>query len=267
MKFLFALFIFFLTNASASEFFDQFDHLKSEEWSLVCSLGENALQDEALSAVEMAQVHARLASSYFYLGDYESMKGHAHACQSIALDASSKQYLVRSLYLLSAYYRGNLLFSDAKGVISEALELTESDIEDCLKAKVFFNAGAAYADDPDGDPYQAIEYYQKALTLLDPISDDAYRTMIRMAKGWILLEKYEQAGETLSPLFQIDLEPRTSVHLQYVSAQINIAQNKRETALKQIDEALRCAEKLKMTVDIERLNKLKEELNCLIEDF
>lgn len=262
MKWLWFFFVFFLVNtsANASEFFDQFDLLKPQDWPTVCDLGEKALQDEFLSDPEKAQVHARLASSYFYLGDYESMIRHIQECRSIALDISSKKYLVRSLYLLSAYYRGNLLFKEAKATISEAIGLIESDVEDCLKAKVFFNAGAAHADDPCGNLFQAIDYYQKAINLLDSTSNDAYRTQIRMAKCWLVLKNYKEAWETLFPLFQVNLELRTYIHLQYVSAQVNVAQGEWETALTQISHALKSAEKLQMKVDIERLIKLKKEI-------
>lgn len=257
MRWLWSVFIFFIASAYSGEFFDQFDRLKSQDWPVVCDLGEKALQDDSLPNLEKAQIHARLASSYFYLGDYESMVRHVQECRSIALDLSSKQYLARALYLLSAYYRGNLLFEDARATISEAIELTESDIEDCLKAKVFFNAGAAHADDPFGDVFQAIYYYQKAINLFGEASDDAYRTQIRMAKCWLVLKNYREAWDRLSPLFQVDLKPRTHVHLQYISAQVNVAQGEWETALIRISHALEKAEKLQMKVDIERLIDLE----------
>lgn len=260
MKYLLPIFIFLTVSLSASRFFDQFEDLKSRDWHAICALGEKDLEDESLTDLEKAQICARLASSYFYLGEYESMKGYIEACRSIALDHSSKKYFIRSLYLLSAYYRGSSLFKEAREVIDEAMELLGSDVEDYLKAKVYFNAGAAYADDPSGDPLKAIEYYQKALTLLDRSSNDAHRVQIRMAKSHLLLKQHKKAWEALLPLFQVDLQPRTSVHLQYICAQIYIAEGDFEAALVEINEALSGAEELSMAADGERLNKLKSQI-------
>jgi len=260
MRFLYSLLLLFFTYAHANEFSTQFDQLKSQDWSLLCQLGEKALIEEKLTDLDMAQIHARLASSYFYLGEYDSMKTHIIACEKFALDLSSKQYLLRSLYLLSAYYRGKELFVEAQAAIEKALELINDGVDDCLKAKIYFNAGAAYADDPTCDPLQAISFYQKALTLFEQASSDAYRTQIRLAKSWLLLSNYEEAWTALTPLYQVDLEPRVSVHLLYVTAQLEMAQGNFDLALVRIEEALPLAKQLKMSRDIERLQQLRDLL-------
>lgn len=255
MKWIISLFLFWTIFIQAHEFFDRFDQLKVENWEELCRVGEKALEEDLLPE-EAAQIHARLASSYFYLGDYEAMKKHTLACQSLALDHDSQPYLIRSLYLLSAYYRGQKQFLVAQSTIQEALKLLTEEIDPCLKAKVFFNAGAAWADDPNGNPHQALAYYKNALALFESHSDDAYRTQIRLAKVYLLLGQNKQAWKIIFPLLEQTLEPKTTVHLLYVSAQLHLLEGNQVEALRLIEQALPLAEQLQMKVDVERLKTL-----------
>lgn len=255
MKYIIFTCFFWISLVQANEFFDRFDELKVENWEVLCCLGEKALEENLLPE-EAAQIHARLASSYFYLGNYDAMKKHAIACQSIALDQSSQLYLIHSLYLLSAYYRGQKEFQEAQSTIEKALQLITDEIPPCLKAKVFFNAGAALADNPNGNPHQALTYYEKALALLDSNSNDAYRTQIRIAKTYLLVGQNSQAWQILLPLFEETLEPKTNVHLLYVTAQLHLLEGNRQAALRLIQQALPLAEQLQMNVDIGRLKNL-----------
>ncbi|MCB1067331.1 MAG: hypothetical protein KDK56_04010, partial [Simkania sp.] len=69
MKWIISLFLFWTIFIQAHEFFDRFDQLKVENWEELCRKKEKALEEDLLPE-EAAQIHARLASSYFYLGDY-----------------------------------------------------------------------------------------------------------------------------------------------------------------------------------------------------
>ena len=183
------LFIVFSMPLYANFASESFQKNKHDQWKAIISEGNIALNNPETPLEEKAEINALLASTQFYLGNYAAMKTHINACETIALALNLNNYRIRSGYLLSAYYRIQQDFTQAKAVINQTLMYFNTETPDALKAKVYFNAGAAYADEPQGDIAKAIDFYQSSLHLLDPKTDDHHRTTIRLAKAYLLLNQ------------------------------------------------------------------------------
>ncbi|MEM7175695.1 MAG: glycoside hydrolase family 3 N-terminal domain-containing protein [Chlamydiota bacterium] len=247
-------------------FFSEFSLLKErEEWEMIRELGQKALADPSLDAVETAQIHARLASNAFYLGNYKEVKVHATSCQAIAKHFSDPSLWIRSLYLLSAHSRalGNLShdqtkFQEACKWIDQAIALLKEDSPMFLKAKVYFNAGAIFADDPNGNLDQAADYMSQAMDLFKRASckDDYIRAGIRKGKILLLQGNITDAMLLLTHLEPLIVQEKTRVHLLYVKAQILMAEGEKEEAKTVAEKAVIIAERLGMAVDKNRLEQL-----------
>lgn len=255
-------------------YFSKVEELKQDEdFRQMVLLGELALTDKNASFADLAKIHAQLASSYFYLGEHELCLEHANKCQLISEYLDDPNFLIRSLYLLSAHKRtqANLcskskeqaaLFDEAKSLIHKAIKYFDRCNCDFLKAKVLFNAGAAYSDDPNGDLEIAISWYQEAMALF--LSQDEYndysRTMIRLGKVWLLQHKYDELEKLLDQVDPLRLPKKTKVHYQYLEAQYYIALKSYSKASCVILSAIDIATELGMKTDLSRLNILLEQM-------
>ena len=246
------LFSISLFASHTLDFFHSFDTLKSENWKSLIDIGEKALKEKP-----DPKIHARLASTYFYLGKYEEMKSHIDACFFESLDEESDELLIRSLYLLSAYHRVNKNYSCAKQVIKKALTKARAHNQLNLLSKVLFNAGAVETDDPKGKVDLAQKYYEEALSYLTPDSDDAHRVQIRLGKVYLLKKEFYKLPALLSTLSKATLTTRTRVHFYYLSAQVALAKGALQEADRWIEQGLNLAKQLEMTQDYQRFESLK----------
>jgi tetratricopeptide (TPR) repeat protein len=236
-------------------YFSKVEELKlNEDFKQLVLLGELALTDKKATFTEVAKIHAQLASSYFYLGEHELCLEHANKCQLISEYLDEPNFLIRSLYLLSAHKRteANLcsdieeqreLFQESKSLIHKAIKYFNRCDCDFLKAKVLFNGGAAYSDDTNGDLEVAIRWYQEAADLFLSLEEhnDYYRTLIRLGKVWLLQHKYDDLTELLNKVDALKLPKKTKVHYQYLEAQYYIAIKKYLLANAIIFDALETA--------------------------
>lgn len=240
---------------SYTEKFNQcFDVLKRKDWETVIDLGEKALHEQ-----NDPRVHARLASCYFYLSRYDKMKEHIDLCLEQSLDDDSEELLIRSLYLLSAYYRSQEEFPEARRVIAKALSKARRLDNKPLLSKVLFNAGAADSDDPQGNLEYAKVCLEEGLTLLDPNTDDAHRVLIRLGRVYLLTKCTQAATLIVSKLSEETLVPRTQVHFYTFAAKVAQAKNNHEELAKYLSLGIDLAKQLKMQRDVERLESIKEE--------
>ena len=253
---------FFLLSSSTEDFFSSFDILKFKDWEKLTTLGEKALEEKG-----NPKIHARLATSYFYLGRYEEMKKHVDQCLEHSLDEESNDLLVQTLYLLSAYHRSQSSYTEARNVIEKALHKVRSLDNSVLLAKVLYNAGAAEEEDPKGNLDLAKQYFEEALTLHDPHSNDCHRVLLHLGKVHLLKNAPSVTTTILSKLSNEKLFPRTQAHFFSLSAQLALAKGNKEEATLFIDKGLALAEQLHMTTDIKRLKMLREQIHFSPNDL
>jgi len=257
-------------------YFTQVESLKKEEkWEEIISLGEKAFsyaeQENVITNEQKFELVDQLASTYFRLGLFAQGKEKAKALLSLGNTILQDEFLVNSLYKFSAIARGEAnitknkqqqkeLFAQAREFAQRALEICEISCANNapLKAKVSFNAGAAIADDPEGDYAKAVPIYQEAIKIFTDanLNDYRQRTLIRLGKLYLLLKNFDKSLEILEKLKSEDFEIRTKMHFEYSQAQVLFAKDRHEEALKIAQKGLKTAKKLLAKVDISRFHQL-----------
>lgn len=275
MKYL-ALFLIFFSSTlfaktnAVNTYLNSYQKLsEQEDWVSIIKLGEEALNTRKISSKQKAHIHADLASTYFYLGNYAT--GEIHALSSLHLSESLKykDSLIRSLYLLSAHKRaiGNTeneeAFIEAQTLIEKALHLIDSKTSIQLKGKVYFNAGAAYADAPKGNLELAVHYYGKAISCFQESHhiDSSYRSSIRLGKTLLLKGEIDASRKLADDIIEEECSQKTLTHLLYLKAQISIEDAQIKEAKGHVKKGIEIANKQGLTVDKNRFMLLKEEYN------
>ncbi|MBS0625319.1 MAG: hypothetical protein JSS32_04645 [Verrucomicrobia bacterium] len=255
-RFILGLLVYGSLWAGANDYFEAFPRLKkSEDWTAIVSLGQEALQ-ENLSPQEAMQIHGQLASTFFYQGNFQETENHAAKCLTFAFEAKDLEQEIHALYLLSAAARGQENFGAAKLFAAQALKKVGAGP---LRAKVLFNLGAAEADDPAGDLEKAKVSFQEAIGLYT-CPEDQSRTAIRLGKVYLLQGELKKARDlVLETLSNIESE-RVKSHAEFLLAQIEKAEGHREEALWFARMALSRAEKLSAQKDCERIAAFLESL-------
>ncbi|GFR05493.1 uncharacterized protein TNCT_117071 [Trichonephila clavata] len=165
-------------NSSVEKFFQEYDALKeSEDWKGIIDIGLKALEDSKITNENLALIKCRLTSCYYYLGQFEEALKVAKGTLEGATQADKKELQARSLYLISAIYRALFLKASEeekteqkyKESASENIEralklLSDHDVSDFTKAKVYFNAGAL-EHDVNVSLGSALEHYSQAMKL------------------------------------------------------------------------------------------------------
>jgi tetratricopeptide (TPR) repeat protein len=275
MKYLALLLIFFSSTLFAktnavNTYLNSYPKLsEKEDWVSIIKLGEEALNAGKIASKKKALIHADLASTYFYLGNYAT--GEIHTLSSLDLSESlkCKDSLIRSLYLLSAHKRaiGNTenkeAFIEAQTLIEKALHLIDSKTSVQLKGKVYFNAGAAYADDPKGNLELAVHYYSKAISCFQKSHhiDSSHRSSIRLGKALLLKGDVDASIKLADDIQEQECSLKTLTHLLYLKAQISIEDAQLKEAKKHIKKGIKIASEQDLTVEKSRFILLKEENN------
>lgn len=264
--FLWLVWLVWLAEPSmACDFLEKYHHSPPlENYAMAISEGEAALLDSSLEQTEKADIHAILASTSFYMGDYGAMQRHAESCIHLADDVSDSARKIKGLYLLSAAFRGQQDYSRARETILLATGLLDDHSSRGLIAKVYFNAGAAFADADNPDFQKALNCYEKGLIHVNPDSDQYARFIIRIANCYWQLGDGLTARYLLSSLAERDLPPRTLVQWWRVAAPMYIAAGNYAMALSGIHQGMAIAEKQGMKNDMKALNHLKSLIFAMI---
>ena len=255
------------------EFFANYDRLKQKEaWHEIIELGSKALNYNDLTSEERAKINLRLASSYYYIGDYKN--GAISADNGRIGSTNNLDSLARSYYLLSACNRAMSLKTTnektsnypeiAHEFIDKALALVNNhSVRDFTRAKIYFNAGAL-AQDVDANFLDASKYYLKAMEIFakNPDNKDAYnRTVIRYIRSQLELGNVRLADIEAKELARtINKNTRTGVQLLELQSKIALRQGKFQKSYQKIEQALELAQKKGMKADIERLEKFKQNI-------
>lgn len=241
-------------------FFEDYETLKrTEQWQKIIVLGLESLKNTKIG--DKALIQTRLASSYYYLGEYVNAYHMAFTALENAKKAKNDDLFATSLYLISATYRARALAAKtskdhydeykrfANDNIQKALNLAlTSKVNNFIKAKVFFNAGALHHDliyfleenERNAQFERAADYYQKSKELFQPGSDDFNRVVIR----YIRLMMDNQKIDTFAKLIDLTKEIESNINKETkTSVQFLQLLSKISLNFKEYNKARQCASK------------------------
>ncbi len=262
-----------------NKYFESFETLaKTEKWEEIISQGTAALQAAKTTGRtnDEAKICAQLTSTAFYLGDYILALNHADRCHELSEWFVDPSLFIRALYLESAVHRAlagkktneqaqQRLYQLAVTTAEEAIQVYSKKTVDNenLKAKVYFNLGAAHADNPKGDLEKAAHYYAKALDYFKSVKaiDDVIRTSIRLGKVHLLQKKYDLSQKIIDEVRSQISSERLTMHADYLEAQLKFALNDFPNSLKIASNGLARAKSLGAKEDELRLASLIESIN------
>jgi|GEM_PF-544980 len=227
-------------------YFKNFESLtKSEEWNEILISGTAALEAarEAGRPQDEAKICAQLTSTAFYLGDYDQALVYANRCHELSETFEDPALFVRALYLESAVHRATAGKNGEQASYMRAVQVAEEALivyqmkgidNSSLQGKVYFNLGAAHADNPEGDLVKAGVAYAKALQCYTAAhaTDDLIRTSIRLGKVYLLQKRYDLTEKVINEVRPQIATERLAMHVDYLEAQLKIATNDVEGAIK-----------------------------------
>jgi tetratricopeptide (TPR) repeat protein len=227
-------------------YFKNFESLtKSEDWHGILSQGSLALEAarRAQRPQDEARIYAQLTSTAFYLGDYDQALVYANHCHELSEKFEDPALFVRALYLESAVHRatagkngGQASYMRAVQIAEEALLVFQAKgIENNnLLGKIYFNLGAAHADNPKGDLVKAEMAYLRANQCYTAANanDDLIRTSIRLGKIYLLQKRHDLTEKVIHEVRPQIATERLKMHVDYLEAQFKIATNDIEEAIK-----------------------------------
>jgi tetratricopeptide (TPR) repeat protein len=246
---------------------------KMEKWEEIISLGTEALKAVKITGrtgIE-AKICAQLTSTAFYMGNYTSALNYANRCHELSKEFTDPSLYIRSLYLESAIHRAfaskhtdeevqQKSFQHAVATAEEAIEVySKSKVDnENLIGKVYFNLGAAHADNPKGDLEKAVLCYTTAVYHFKNVNavDDIIRTHVRLGKVYLLQKKYQLTEEVIKEVRSQILCERLATHVDYLEAQFRYALNDFPNALIIANNGLARAKSLGADEEINRLTFL-----------
>lgn len=259
-------------------YFDDFESLtESENWKEMISKGTAALEAARKTSRQHdeAKICAQLTSTAFYMGDHMQALMYANRCHDLSEEFLDPSLLIRALYLESAVHRA-LASKSSEKQAQQALYLRAVEIAEeaaliysnrsvgnpNLKGKVYFNLGAAHADNPKGALEKAVNCYSTALECFKSVSatNDVCRTSIRLGKVYLLQKEYDLTQSIIDEVrSQIKVE-RIAVHVDYLEAQLKLALNDLGSAESIAWDGLNRAKALEAKEDESRLMALLEAI-------
>lgn len=259
-------------------YFKNFEKLsKLEKWEEIISQGKIALESAHQSnrQSDEALISTQLASTSFFMGNYRQALTYANRCNDLAREFDDPTLYIRGLCLISATRRAEAAkatdeetqqfsYGYAESMCAQAATCySQADIKNKnLKGKIYFNWGAALADNPKGDLESAKMYYSFALDYFKEANarDDIIRTTIRLGKVYLLQNKYEQCQQAIKEVRSSITTERLSMHTDYLEAQLKFAQKDFKEASKIADHGLKKAKNLGAKEDASRLTSLLERV-------
>lgn len=256
------------------EYFKNFKSLaESENWEEIISQGTRALEAAKKSGrrEDEAKICAQLTSTSFYQGDYSQALIYANRCHELSEAFEDSSLFVRALYLESAIYRAQagkateeiaqqaLYLQAVEAAEAAATIYSKKEIDNLLlKGKIYFNLGAAHADNPKGDLEKAEKCYHIAIECLTNIAEPQglLRANIRLGKVYLLQEKYIASQEIIDKVRAQGSNERIAMHIDYLEAQLKLACDDLDSAMSIARQGLARAEALGAKEDQFRLMSL-----------
>lgn len=229
------------------------EHIRFGEMAIKIAEGKKRLFD-------VAQLSTQVASTYFYLGNFEACKNKALRAFDIYTEQDRVTGKIASLYLISAANRSQKQYSDALNFGHLALNLyyTNELKDPLLETKILYNLAAVYMDKEKPNIKEAENFLASCLVLIEPIPNTPYhvRVRLRLAKAYLLQDKWVQAESMLAYLQKEIKEKRDLMHYHYLFAQYYQKRNEKDNAIKQAKKAKLLAEELKAKEDLSRIDAL-----------
>jgi tetratricopeptide (TPR) repeat protein len=210
------------------------------------------------------------------MGSYTQALVYATRCHELAETFDDPSLFIRALYLESAIYRAlaakeasegaqQAMYMRAVEICEKAAELySQKGIEDVnLKGKIYFNLGAAHADNPQGDLERAGSCYATALGCFKEAGnlDDIIRVCMRLGRVYLLQSHYERCQHMINVVRPLISNERLSMHADYLEAQLKLAENEINEALRLVRSGLEKARALGAKEDEARLISLLEKIS------
>jgi len=250
---------------------------KEERWQEIVTEGEKAAAyfREKGEYENEFYLTDELVTHYFRLGEFAKACEKSKRLGELAEILNHNKAIIDSLYKLSGAIRGlageakeksqeKSLFAEARRYGELALDLCRKACpnEHALIARVLFNIGAANSDDPDGDVLKAFTCYKEALEIfkIHPDEDYAIKTEIRLGKACLLLGQIGKARQIVDKLKKEFLEPRTSMHLMYLEAQVAMKEGKKSKAIEVAEKGKALALNLTAKADCKRFDEILKDL-------
>ncbi len=206
----------------------------------------------------------QMASSSFYLGNYEKAQQLADRGYQLAIRLRDKRRQIEGLYLLSAIAR-SLGRTKAIELAEQSLMLyRQSAIQDKqLEAKVYMNLGAAFSDVSPPLLDKARHYLQKAYQqfLDEQHTPDALRAGLRVVRVDYLQNQLDSAHKRLNTLKVLVDTPRAEMLFAYQMAKVLHRQKQWGDAAFYANKAKRLAHTLNARKDGQRVNELLKAIN------
>jgi tetratricopeptide (TPR) repeat protein len=258
---------------------------REEKWNDILIKGQYALIicDKNDQKKEKAKICAQLTSIAYYLGNYDLALQYANECHKLSEEFSDPELFLKALYLEFAVYRAlagknqdanlqQIYFTKAVEVAEKSLAIFESKHlnSELLKGKIYFNLGAAHAENPKGNLKLANKNYYLALQSYKKINsiDNIIRTNIRLGKVYLLQKNYKNVQiviDKAKSLMTSIASERISMQLDYLKSQFKLAKKDIFEAKKIAKKGLRKAKKLNASEDckrfVELLSNIKKSKN------
>ena len=265
-------------TSTIDTYFSNFELLApAEKWDEILVEGKVALEaaKQENRPQDEARICAQLASTCFYKGDYNQTLAYAQRCQKVSETFKDPTFFIRSLYLESSCYRALAVkHEDEKGqqnCYQLAVETAEKAAElyhkremqnPNLQGKVYFNLGAAHADNPQGDLSKATSCYIIALESFKTANntDDIIRITLRLGRIYLLQKNYERTQLCVDEVRPLITKERIAMHADYLEAQLKVAQKDFSSAQKVAQKGLERAKILGAKEDELRLSTLLNSL-------
>ena len=230
-------------------------------WRRHLELGDAALRqaDGVRDARPVMLLSLQMASSSFYLGDYDHSLKLAKSALQAALQQKDSAAETEALYLQSAIAR-------AKGEAA-AVTLAEQSLsvfhksmldDQVLEGKVYFNLGAALSDTYPQQLDKSKEYLQQAYLLFvaNKRNNDALRAGVRWARVEYLQEHYDEALKLLRSFTYWVEGPRLKMLYDFQLAKVLHRLQRWQEADALVQSALNLANELDARRDKERIEVL-----------
>lgn len=250
------------------------------QWDALVSEGTRALQEVATSGrlKDEAKICAQLTSISFYQGNYAKALEYANRCHELSESLEDFSLFLRTLCFESAIHRAlagrqtdemarQMAYSHAIKIAEEAaLAYDVKGLDNpILRGKIYFNWGAAHADNPKGDLTQARACYLLALHNFKYVNatDDMIRTMVRLGKIHLLLKEYSSVEEIIREVRSQGLGLRVAMHVEYLEAELKYSIMDYSGAVQFVKRGLALAEELGAKEDQCRLQELLQKIESL----
>jgi len=278
-----SLLVNYTSDDIIEDYFKNFEMSSTKgNWSDLLSKGLKALEVSRKEGriKDEAKICAQLTSISFYQGNYDKALEYAKICHDLSEEFAEPVLFLQTLYLESAINKSlasknndeklqQTYYSKAVEIAEYALKLYESNglNSDFLKGKIYFNLGAAHADNPRGSLDAGAHFYYEALQAFESAKDieNQMRTQLCLGKVYLLQKSFEYTQKTIDKARSLITSKRALIHSDYLEAQLKLAMNDFVEAAKVAEIGLKKARSLDLKEDEMRFTSLLQNISNFLD--